>query len=91
VKSKRRPGEGADGSRRPSQAVIDRLSGLLPEGALDDAVRGLQPEELWGPVGLLSQLAGRVVETALEAEMTDHLLDGGPTRDRFGPPARDVT
>jgi putative transposase len=46
---------------------------LLPEGALDDAVRGLSPEELSGPGGLLSQLAGRVVQAALEAELTEHL------------------
>jgi putative transposase len=53
--------------------VMDRLGELLPDGALDDAVRGLKPEELSGPGGLLSQLAGRVVEAALDAEMTEHL------------------
>ncbi len=74
MKSKRRPEAGVDpDGPEPSQEVIDRLAGLLPEGALDDAVRGLKPEELSGPGGLLSQLAGRVVEAALEAEMTDHL------------------
>src|SRR3954453_15494731 len=73
MKSKRRPGEGADEPQPPPQEVMDRLAGLLPEGALDEAVRGLKPEELSGPGGLLSQLAGRVVEAALEAEMTEHL------------------
>jgi putative transposase len=74
MKSKRRPGEGADPeAQQPPQEVVDRLAELLPEGALDDAVRGLKPEELSGPGGLLSQLAGRVVEAALEAELTDHL------------------
>jgi putative transposase len=75
MKSKRRPGSGADpdGPQEPPQEVVDRLAELLPEGALDDAVRGLKPEELSGPGGLLSQLAGRVVEAALEAEMTEHL------------------
>src|SRR3954467_12488919 len=73
MKSKRRPGEGADEAARPPEAVMDRLAGLLPEGALDDAVRGLKPEELSGPGGLLSKLAGRVVEAALQAEMTEHL------------------
>ena len=72
MKSKRRPEEGVDEQQAP-QEVMDRLAGLLPEGALDDAVRGLRPEELSGPGGLLSQLAGRVVEAALEAELTDHL------------------
>src|SRR5215213_3750544 len=60
-------------SQQPPEEVVDRLTELLPEGALDDAVRGLKPEELSGPGGLLSQLAGRVVEAALEAELTDHL------------------
>ncbi|MFL5957717.1 MAG: IS256 family transposase [Solirubrobacterales bacterium] len=74
MKDKRRPGSG-DGKRpsEPADAVLDRLAELLPEGALDDAVRGLTPDELSGPGGLLSQLAGRVVEAALEAEMTEHL------------------
>jgi transposase-like protein len=53
--------------------VVDRLADLLPEGALEDAVKGLRPEQLSGPGGLLSQLAGRVIEAALEAEMTEHL------------------
>jgi len=71
----RRPESGADpdGPKEPPQEVVDRLAGLLPEGALEEAVKGLAPEELSGPGGLLSQLAGRVVEAALEAEMTDHL------------------
>ena len=71
----RRPESGADpdGPKEPPQEVVDRLAGLLPEGALEEAVKGLAPDELSGPGGLLSQLAGRVVEAALEAEMTDHL------------------
>jgi len=73
MKSKRRPQEGAGPIEQPPEEVVDRLAELLPEGALDDADRGLRPEELSGPGGLLSQLAGRVVEAALEAEMTEHL------------------
>jgi len=74
MKSKRRPEPGAEPEGQgPPPEVIDRLADLLPAGALDDAVRGLRPEELSGPGGLLSQLAGRVVEAALEAEITDHL------------------
>jgi putative transposase len=71
MRSKRRPAKGADDP--PPEVMMDRLGELLPEGALDDAVRGLKPEELSGPGGLLSQLAGRVVEAALDAEMTEHL------------------
>ena len=74
MKSKRRPQEGADpGPRRDAEAVVDRLAGLLPEGALQDALKGLEPDEITGPGGLLSELAGRVIETALGAELTDHL------------------
>jgi putative transposase len=73
MKSKRRPEQGVGGGSEPSEEVIDRLAGLLPEGALDEAVKGLGPEELSGPGGLLSQLAGRVIEAALDAEMTEHL------------------
>ena len=75
MKSKRRPPEGgADpGQRQEAEAVVDRLAGLLPEEALQDAVKGLEPDEITGPGGLVSKLAGRVIETALGAELTDHL------------------
>jgi putative transposase len=74
TQSKGRPGEGADrGQHREAEAVVDRLAGLLPEEALQDAVKGLEPDEITGPGGLLSKLAGRVIETALGAEMTEHL------------------
>ena len=51
----------------------DRLAGLLPRDALQDALEGLEPEEITGPGGLLTQLAGRVIETALGAELSGHL------------------
>src|SRR5215213_4613907 len=51
----------------------DRLAGLLPEEALQDALKGLEPDEITGPGGLLTQLAGRVIETALGAELSGHL------------------
>jgi len=74
MKSERRADEeGAEPVAQPPEEVAGRLAELLPEGALDDAVRGLRPDELSGPGGLLSQLAGRVVEAALEAELTEHL------------------
>src|SRR3954470_21919587 len=71
-KRRREPGADPEGAQPPEE-VIDRLASLLPAGALDDAVKGLKPEERSGPGGLLSQLAGRVVEAALQAEMTEHL------------------
>ncbi len=57
----------------PSEAVVDRLAGLLPAEQLEDALKGLEPGEITGPGGLVSQLAGRVVETALGAELSEHL------------------
>jgi putative transposase len=57
----------------PPQELVDRLEGLLPREALEEALDGLEPGEVTGPGGLLSQLAGRVIETALGAELTEHL------------------
>ena len=57
----------------PPQEVVDRLAGLLPAEALQDALEGLEPEEITGPGGLLTQLAGRVIDTALGAELTGHV------------------
>jgi putative transposase len=68
-----------DESSRPTgqessvEQARDRLAGLLPDDALQDALNGLAPDEITGPGGLLTQLAGRVVETALGAELSEHL------------------
>lgn len=64
---------GRSGGDAPPEEVVDRLAGLLPEEALQDALAGLAPEQITGPGGLLTQLAGRVVETALGAELSEHL------------------
>jgi hypothetical protein len=42
-----------------SEEIEDRLAGLLPEDALQVALAGLAPEEITGPGGLMTQLAGR--------------------------------
>jgi putative transposase len=60
-------------AERTADEVVDRLAGLLPADELQDAVKGLAPEQITGPGGLLTQLAGRVIETALGAELTEHL------------------
>jgi hypothetical protein len=73
MKSKRRPDRGVEPSEQLPEAVVDRLAGLLPEEPLQDALKGLEGQEITGPGGLLSQLAGRVIQTALEAELTEHL------------------
>jgi putative transposase len=63
------PGEPAS----PPEEVVDRLAELLPAEALEDALEGLRPEEITGPGGLVTQLAGRVIETALGGELSEHL------------------
>src|SRR5262245_43361954 len=70
-----REGESVDPNRAqsPPGEVVDRLAGLLPREALQDALKGLEPDEITGPGGLLSELAGRVIETALGAELSEHL------------------
>jgi putative transposase len=65
--------EGVLDAPRDREEVLDRLAGLLPREELEDALKGLDASEITGPGGLLSQLAGRVIETALGAELSDHL------------------
>src|SRR3954466_2957593 len=71
--SERDPSKPSGDAQSSTQAAVDRLAGLLPPEALEDALKGLEPEEITGPGGLLTQLAGRVIETALGAELSDHL------------------
>jgi putative transposase len=50
------------------------LRELLPDGVLDELLAGVRcEEEIVGPGGLLSQLTKRLVERAMEVELTDHL------------------
>ncbi len=73
TKSKpRRTDVEAPGSAPPEE-VVDRLAALLPAEELERALEGLDPEQVTGPGGLVSQLAGRVIETALGAELSEHL------------------
>ena len=53
----------------PAVAAIDE-QGVAEQLVAQAREKGI---ELVGPDGLLSQLTKRVLETALEAEMTDHL------------------
>lgn len=59
---------------------------MLDAKALDAALDGLDPEQIAGAGGLITQLAGRVINAALEAEMDDHL--GRPHGGRCQPPQR---
>jgi len=67
-----RPQEAQGGAQAPEE-LQDRLAGLLPAEALADALNGLEPEEITGQGGLLTQLAGRVIDAALAGELSDHL------------------
>src|SRR5215217_7003129 len=73
IPDRERESKEPEGAQSRRQDKVDRLAGLLPADELEDALKGLEPEQITGPGGLLTQLAGRVVETALGAELTDHL------------------
>src|SRR3984885_39738 len=54
--------------------VPDDLRRQLPDDVVDELLAGARTEEeIVGPGGLLSQLTKRLVERALEVEITDHL------------------
>jgi len=57
----------------PAKEAADRLAGLLPADELEKALQGLEADQITGPGGLVTQLAGRVIETALGAELSEHL------------------
>jgi putative transposase len=56
------------------ERVPDDLRGKLPDELVDELLAGAKTEEeIVGASGLLSQLTKRLVERALEVELTDHL------------------
>jgi putative transposase len=55
-------------------SVPDEIRRALPDEVIDELLGGAKTEEeIVGPGGLLSKLAKRLVERALEVELTDHL------------------
>ncbi len=66
---------GGGGERREGRPELaDELKALLPDELLDELLAGARTEEqITGRGGLLSQLTKRLVERALEVELTDHL------------------
>ena len=56
-----------------SRKKREELAAILSDDKLQEALRGLEPSEITGPGGLITQLAGRVVQAALQGEMTVHL------------------
>ena len=73
ISDRERDFKSTEAAQSPPEEVVDRLAELLPSDALEDALKGLSPEEITGPGGFLNRLTGRVIETALGAEMTEHL------------------
>jgi putative transposase len=66
---------GGGGGRRVGRPELaEELKALLPDELLDELLAGARTEgEITGPGGLLSRLTKRLVERALEVELTDHL------------------
>jgi len=66
----------AGAARRPDPdpALADRVKELLPNELIDQLMAGARTgEEIAGQGGLLAQLTKRMVERAMEVELTDHL------------------
>src|ERR1700739_3345932 len=56
------------------ERVPDDLRGKLPDELVDELLAGAKTEEeIVGPGGLLGQLTKRLVERAMEVELSDHL------------------
>ena len=80
----------------PGDGLADR--GELSDELVDELLAGARTaEEIAGPDGLLGQLTRRLLERALQAELTDHLgyppgqaPTGGAGNARSGQPAKTV-
>ena len=58
----------------PEPELADDVRALLPDELIDELLAGARTEEqITGPGGLLGQLTKRLVERAMEVELTDHL------------------
>jgi putative transposase len=56
------------------EAMPDEIRRKLPDEVVDELLAGARTEEeIVGPGGLLSQLTKRLVERAMEVELTDHV------------------
>jgi putative transposase len=54
--------------------LAEQVKALLPDEVIDELLSGARTEEeITGPDGLLGQLTKRLVERAMEVELTDHL------------------
>jgi putative transposase len=71
-------GEPSGEPTAPSSEILDQMPDeirrKLPDEVVDELLAGARTEEeIVGPGGLLSQLTKRLVERALEVELTDHV------------------
>jgi putative transposase len=71
-------GEGRLAGVSPAPGILDRVADemreRLPDEIVDELLAGAKTEEeIVGPGGLLAQLTKRLVERAMEVELTDHL------------------
>src|ERR1700736_1847756 len=58
----------------PRAELAEEVKALLPDGLIDELLAGARTEqEIAGPGGLLAQLTKRLVQRAMEVELTDHL------------------
>jgi putative transposase len=65
---------GAARARAPRPELAEEVKALLPNELIDELLAGARTqEEIAGPGGLLGQLTKRLVERAMEVELTDHL------------------
>ena len=72
-RAKRRAGA-ARREAAPRAELAEGVKALLPDGLIDELLAGARTEEeIAGPGGLLGQLTKRLVERAMEVELTDHL------------------
>jgi putative transposase len=65
---------GAARRRDANPELADKVKELLPDGVIDELLAGAHTEEeIAGQGGLLGQLTKRLVERAMEVELTSHL------------------
>jgi hypothetical protein len=58
-------------TRVPLTELASGLRACCPRKALQDALNGLEPDEITGPGGLVSELAGRAIQAARDDPQTD--------------------
>ena len=90
-RAERRAGGARRAAPRPRPELAEEVRVLLPNEVIDELLAGASTEEqLAGPGGLLAQLTRRLVERAMEVELTDH-VGYEPIRSRPAVPPTSAT